>query len=135
MSRDQPPRLPGTTAKLARPKDSRTAFALNLIIPGAGQFYLGQRWVGGAFALAFLACFVAMIAVFVLDFKNYFELAMNGSILEGEQLEKMRDGFHWKCLFVLLGAGILIYVAALAAMAVVPRPAPPAPSGGSGEVE
>ena len=133
MSHVQPPRLPVAAARTKPAKDRRTALTLNLVIPGGGQFYLGQRAAGVLFGGAFLACFVAMIAVFVVDFKNYFELALNGDILEAGRLEQMRDGFHWKSLFVLLAAGILIYVIALATMPAVAEPPEPEASPQNGE--
>ena len=101
---------------------------LNLVLPGAGQFYLGQRLLGCAFGLGFLACFVAMVAVFIVGLKRYWELASNGDILESRRLEQMSEAMHPGQLFILLGVGILLYILSLAALSLLPSRRPDEPT-------
>ena len=108
-------------------KDHRFALMLNLVLPGAGQFYLGQRLLGSAFALGFLTIFVAMLVVFIVGFKRYWELATGEDLLEGQQLEQMREAMHPVQLLILMGVGILLYVLSLAVLRFVPVKSPGEP--------
>src|ERR1041385_4755461 len=95
---------------LKPPKSVRLATTLNLILPGAGQFYLGQRWVGAFLAGAFLVCLVAAGVVFLLGYLEYFDIALSGKILEGDKLEHIANLFHPLWLLAFLGLALLIYL-------------------------
>jgi len=105
-------------------KDRHYATMLNLALPGAGQFYLGQWLLGCAFAAGSVACFVAGLVVFIVGMQRYWELASNGEILQGQQLEKMAEAVHWGQLFILLGVLILMYLLSIAALCLVPSKRP-----------
>jgi hypothetical protein len=98
----------------------RFATMLNLVLPGAGQIYLGQRLLGCAFAGGALACFVAAVVVFIVGIKRYWELASSGDLFEGRKLEQMREAMHPGQLFILVGVVILMYVLSIAALRLVP---------------
>jgi TM2 domain-containing membrane protein YozV len=97
---------------LAAPKNLRLATTLNLVLPGAGQFYLGQRVAGIVFATLFLACLVAMIVIFLHGYIAYWNMAVGGKILEGQRLENMGRVFQSGRLLVLLAISLVIYLAA-----------------------
>jgi len=94
-----------------RPRTLRFAMTLNLFVPGAGQFYLGQRIAGSLYAAGFCACLVAMIVLFVRAYSQYLQLATNGDILESGNLETMARTFQAGPLAALSAIGTLIYVA------------------------
>ena len=91
---------------------------LNLLLPGAGQFYLGQRISGSLYAGGFCACLVAMLVVFVRAYSQYLQLATNGDILESGNLETMARAFRVGPLVGLSVIGTLIYIASAIHLAV-----------------
>lgn len=95
-----PPPLPSPTRNL------RAASAINVILPGAGLFYLGHRRSGGIIAGLFLACFVVALGTFLVGYVNYLSVALDPQILEGNRLEEIGASFHqgWLMAFALLGA-------------------------------
>jgi len=93
-----------------RPRTLRFAMTLNLFVPGAGQFYLGQRISGSLYAGGFCACLVAMLVLFVRAYSQYLQLATNGDILESGNLEAMARAFHVGPLATLSVIGTLIYI-------------------------
>jgi hypothetical protein len=101
-------------------QDRQYATMLNLVLPGVGQFYLGQRVLGCAFAGGSLACFVAAVVVFIVGIKRCWKLASSGDLLEGRKLEQMREAMHPGQLFILVGVVILMYVLSIAALRLVP---------------
>ncbi len=104
----QPPPLPSAGKSL------RLARWLNLALPGAGLFYLGRRWLGAAFAVPFLACFFAALAIFVVSYARYLSLTMGGDILEGDRLEQIGEVFPRAWLAGLAIAGVLIQLCSMA---------------------
>jgi uncharacterized membrane protein len=88
----------------------RHAHVLNLVVPGAGQWYLGQRVVGGLFVVTFLACFVAMIALFFVGYLKFMRTALRSDILAGNVLEELQNAFHLRWLLALLAIAILLYI-------------------------
>jgi TM2 domain-containing membrane protein YozV len=48
----------------AKHKKLRVAYALNLLLPGAGQLYLGRAVLGGIYMAGFVLIFVTMLARF-----------------------------------------------------------------------
>ncbi len=93
-----------------RPRTLRFAMTLNLFVPGAGQFYLGQRTSGLLYAGGFCACLVAMLVLFVRAYSQYLQLATNGDILESGNLETIASVFHAGPLVGLSVIGTLIYL-------------------------
>jgi TM2 domain-containing membrane protein YozV len=94
-----------------RPKTMRFAMALNLFLPGAGQFYLGQRTAGGAYAIAFIACLVTMLVLFARAYSAYLRLSTNGDIMDAGNLEQLAQVFHAGALGWISFIGTAIYVA------------------------
>ena len=101
-----------------RPRTLRFAMTLNLLLPGAGQFYLGQRISGSLYASGFCACLVAMLVLFVRAYSQYLQLATNGDILESGNLETMARAFQVGPLATLSVIGTLIYIASAIHLAV-----------------
>jgi hypothetical protein len=95
---------------------------LNLVLPGAGQFYLGQRLLGCAFAAGFLACLAAMLVIFVAGLTHYWDLATRQDMPDELRLQQMRQAMHTGQLLILLGVGVLLYVLSLAVLRLVPPP-------------
>ena len=94
----------------SRPRTLRFAMTLNLFVPGAGQFYLGQRMFGLIYAGAFGACLVATLVLFVRAYSQYMQLATNADILESGNLESMARAFQVGPLATLSVIGTLIYI-------------------------
>ncbi len=101
---------PAPPTPTPRPRTLRFAMTLNLFVPGAGQFYLGQRLSGSLYAGGFCACLVATLVLFVRAYSQYLQLATNGDILESGNLEAMARAFHVGPLATLSVIGTLIYV-------------------------
>jgi TM2 domain-containing membrane protein YozV len=110
-------------AKLQKRKSLRFAATLNLVVPGAGQFYLGQRVFGCVLAAAFLTCFVAMIALFLRGYVEYLRAVTGGDILESNALEQLGTVFHVRWLIGLLVVSIVIFVVSMIGLAVASKSA------------
>jgi TM2 domain-containing membrane protein YozV len=95
---------------IPRPRTLRFAMTLNLFVPGAGQFYLGQRISGSLYAAGFCACLVAMLVLLVHAYSQYLQLATNGDILESGNLETIGRAFQVGPLVTLSVIGTLIYI-------------------------
>jgi hypothetical protein len=104
------PRPPPIPVHGEAAKRIRHAHFLNLVVPGAGQWYLGQRVVGAVFIAIFLACFVAMGVLFLDGYIKYIKTALRSNILEGNFLEQLQGAFHVGWLFGLLAVAILLYI-------------------------
>jgi hypothetical protein len=102
----EPPVWPVT-----RGRSRRVAMVLNLFLPGAGQIYLGQSVIGGILAVGFMACFVAMMAIFVRGYAGYLQMCVGGDILQAGNLETLSQLFHPGRLGALSVAAIGIYLA------------------------
>ena len=94
-----------------RPRTMRVAMFLNLMVPGAGQFYLGQRLAGAVYALAFLASFAAALIIFVHGYFKYLNLSTSGDILDSGNLEQIAHAFPAGIISALSIVGIVIYLA------------------------
>ena len=107
--------------KQQKPKSLRFAVTLNFILPGAGQFYLGQRVFGEVLALAFLASFVAMMAIFLRGYAEYMRITTSGDIFESNVLEQRDNVFHIRWLLGLLIGSIVVFIIAMAGLVVAPK--------------
>jgi TM2 domain-containing membrane protein YozV len=101
---------PNNQPVAAGAKSRRFALTLNLLLPGAGQFYFGQTVLGSILMLGFVACFVAMLVLFLRAYRQYLEVATSGDILAGDNVEKLSHVFPIGTLLVLLVVSILIYL-------------------------
>ena len=113
----------GAPAKLQKRKSLRFAATLNFVVPGAGQFYLGQRVFGCVLAAVFLTCFVAMIAIFLRGYAEYMQAATGGDILESDVLERLSTVFHVRWLIGLLVASIVIFMVSMVSLVVASKSA------------
>jgi TM2 domain-containing membrane protein YozV len=102
----KPPPIP-------QPKSLRFAATLNLIVPGAGQFYLGQKLVGCLLATVFIVCLVSMLIIFFVGYSQYLNAAMGNDILQGQEIEKLGNVFHTRWQIGLLITAIAIYIGSL----------------------
>lgn len=100
----RPPPLP------APPKNPRLASLLNTSLPGLGLVYLGRPRTGFALAGAFLLCFLAAVALFLLGYARYTSLALSDQVLEGDNLEQIANAFPRAWLAGLATAGAAIYL-------------------------
>ena len=82
---------------------------LNVFLPGAGLFYLGQRIVGSLLAGAFLGCFLGLVSLFLVGYSRYLSLAMSDNPLEGNKLEEAGAGLHLNWLLGLTAVGMVLY--------------------------
>jgi hypothetical protein len=113
---DAPPKPP-------TPKSLRFAVTLNFILPGAGQLYLGQRVFGGVLASAFLICFGAAMTIFLRGYTEYLRAVTSGDIFQSDVLEHLGTVFHTRWLIGFLVGSIVVFVIAMAGLAVAPKPA------------
>lgn len=103
--------MSATPPPLPSPKNLRMATALNVFLPGAGLLYLGERRAGSVLAGLFLACFLAVMGIFLVGYIRYLMLALDPQILEGNKLEEAGAGFHPSWLIALaLVAGVIYLV-------------------------
>ncbi len=105
---------------LPRPKEKsiRTANLLNLLLPGAGQIYLGQRWYGGILLGLFLACFLALMVTFLFSLAQYLKVAMDDNILEGDQLEQLAHVWHPRRMIAFAVIGVIVYATSFISLSV-----------------
>ncbi|HXI84961.1 MAG TPA: hypothetical protein VNL17_12815 [Verrucomicrobiae bacterium] len=101
-----------------RPKTMKVAMFLNLMVPGAGQFYLGQRLAGAVYALTFLASFAAALIIFVRGYYDYLRLSTSGDILDSGNLEQVAHAFPAGIIGAFSAIGIVIYLASAIHLAV-----------------
>jgi len=104
-----PPQIASSPAP--RQKTMRTAMALNLLLPGAGQFYFGQRIAGSAYAIGFIASFAATLVLFTRAYFAYLRLSTSGDIMETGNLEQLAKVFPTGVLAVISFIGTAIYIA------------------------
>jgi hypothetical protein len=102
-----PPPLPSPAKKL------RLAGELNLFMPGAGLFYLGQRKVGLALAMSFLTCFVTAMGMFLAGYARYIALVTSDQILEGDRIEQIGRAIPTGWLVGLAIVGTAIYLCSM----------------------
>ena len=122
-----------STPKVKPAKSLRTAGLLNLLLPGAGQLYLGQRLFGAILLVLFIGCFIAALGIFLVGFGQYLKLALDGNILEGDRLERIGQVLHPRWLIGLAIAGAAVYLASLVGLTFAPRGnTPDEPGNGSG---
>ncbi len=100
--------------KLAPTKSLRLAMALNFALPGAGQWYVGQRWLGGALAVIFAASLVLGMKFMLGGVSLYFRVASDGRILEPGVLEQLATAFHLPGLIAATVASIILQIVSIA---------------------
>jgi len=100
-----------TSSPAPRQKKMRTAMALNLLLPGAGQFYLGQRIAGSAYAIGFIACLATVLVLFVHAYSAYLQLSTSGDVMEAGNIEQLAQMFHAGVLAWISFIGTAIYIA------------------------
>ena len=100
-----------TTA--TRPKSLRFAMMLTLVLPGAGQIYLGQIACGLMYAVSFLICFVWILVVFLRGYLHYLAVSSSSDIFGENQLEQITQLFHVPVLISLSTLSAVIFVAAV----------------------
>ena len=110
-----------TPPKVKPAKSLRIAGLLNLLLPGAGQFYLGQRLLGVILLSLFLGCFIAALGIFLTGFGQYLKLALDGNILEGDRLERIGQVLHPRWLIGLAVVGAVVYLASLVGLTFASR--------------
>ena len=110
-----------TPPKAKPARNLRTAGLLNLFLPGAGQFYLGQRLFGMVLLVLFIGCFAGAVGIFLVGFGNYLTLALDGNILEGDRLEQIGKALHPRWLIGLAISGAAIYLASFIGLSFAPR--------------
>ena len=110
-----------TPPKVKSAKSLRTAGLLNLLLPGAGQFYLGQRLFGIILLGLFIACFAATLGIFLIGFSQYLNLALDGNILQDDHLERIGKVLHPAWLTGLSIAGGIIYLVSFIGLSFAPR--------------
>lgn len=123
--------MPGPPPLPTAPKNLRLARLLNLLVPGAGLFYLGRRRAGAVLASLFLLCFGVAIGIFLLAYVRYLSLAMSDDLLKGDQLERMGEIFPraWLAGLALAGVGIYLVAHGMFRSAARSAGAPPADLG------
>jgi len=102
-------RAEAPAAPAPRPRSRRAAVVMNLFLPGAGQFYLGQPGWGSVYALGFVACLAPMIVIF----SRAMQLAMSGDILEDGKLEKISELLQPGTIGILGALQIVIIIASI----------------------
>ena len=100
--------------KLTPAKSLRLAMALNFALPGAGQWYLGQRWLGGLLAVIFAVCLVLGMKFLLGGMSLYFRVASDGRILEPGVLEQLATAFHLPGLITATVASVILQIVSIA---------------------
>ena len=100
----------------------RRAALLNFLLPGAGQWLIGQRKLGVALMSLFFAAFAAALAVFLAGMNAWFALAASPNILEGDNLENLSGAFHLPWLVVLSLVAVLDFAVSLLLLWAKPPP-------------
>ena len=108
----------------ARPRSLRFAFTLNLLLPGAGQLYLGQTVLGASYMVGFVCTFVTILMLFLRAYAAYLEQSTGGEILEGDNLERLSHAFPVGWLVGLTAFALVVYAAAMVSLRL-PRKQPP----------
>jgi hypothetical protein len=106
---------------LSKKKNLRFAATLNLLVPGAGQIYLGQYLFGFLLATVFLICFVGTFVIFIRGYIQYLQSATGGDILSSGALDQLGAIFHIRWLLALLAIAIVIFGVSMASLAVTSR--------------
>jgi|SRR5579871_4134131 len=99
-----------TSSSSPRARSLRFAMMLNMLLPGAGQFYLGQLFMGTVYGLGFLASMGTMLVIFIRAYSSYLQLSTGGDIMEGTNLEQLAHSFPVGMLIALSVVGIAIYL-------------------------
>ena len=102
--------MSATPPPLPPRKDLRRATLLNVMLPGAGLYYLGWRRAGLAIGISFGAAFLVVVAVFLSGYIRYLSIAMSEDLMKGDNLEQAGAGFHLPWLIGMAGLGAVLYL-------------------------
>ncbi|HVR36900.1 MAG TPA: hypothetical protein VMS21_13715 [Methylomirabilota bacterium] len=94
---------------------------MNLMIPGVGQFFLGHRLLGVMFAVLSILCMLVFLGLFLYGMAQYYSLAADGRLLEGNQLEQIRDALHLRWLILSFAGLLFLYLLSIVALAWAPE--------------
>lgn len=89
---------------------------MNLFLPGAGLFYVGQRKLGATLALTFLICLVTALGLFAAGYVHYLNVVLAGDLMQEGQIEQLTDVFHKRWLVGLGLAAIAIQLLSMVAL-------------------
>jgi len=103
-----PPPLPRASVQ-----STGVAALLNAAVPGVGLYFLGRRKLGVIIATLFLACFAAVIALFVIYYARYISLATSDDLFQGDKLERHGALFPTAWLIGLAAAGGAIHLVSM----------------------
>ena len=92
----------------------RRASLLNILLPGSGQFYLGQRGLGLGLLAGFLVPFMAALAVFLVSTSRYYAIATSVDLLDGQNLESLETVFHLPWLIGLTALAVADFLVSMA---------------------
>ena|SRR5438105_1633605 len=109
MEAKGPPPLP-------KEKNWRWAATLNLFLPGAGLFYVGQRKLGAALAFTFLVCLLGALGIFAVGYVHYLNVVLGSDLMQEGQIEQLKDVFHKRWLIGLGLAGVAIQLVSMVAL-------------------
>lgn len=113
-------------APRARPPIAAAALA-NLVLPGAGQWWLGRRIRGAVYGLSFLAASLTLLGRFVWDYMAYLIGVTSGSLFEDDAIGSLTDIFHIRALVTLFCIAIAIAIVSEADLLVTARRRPTMP--------
>jgi TM2 domain-containing membrane protein YozV len=102
--------------KIADQKSPQRALVLNLVIPGAGQFYLGQRVLGGALIVSTLICFGGLILQLVMGCIEFVRRITEGAPGADDVWIQMLEAFPCRSLLLLLAVLIGLYLLSIAVL-------------------
>ena len=100
---------------------SGSQWPLVLFLPGAGLVYAGQGLAGYLLSSAFVACFVAAMAIFMFGYASYISLVVSDDLLKGNNLENIGGLFHLPWLIALLILALVLLVASMISLFALRR--------------
>ena len=113
---------------LSKKKNLRFAATLNLLVPGAGQVYLGQFVFGSVLVVGFVTCFVGTLVIFIRGYTRYIQLVTAGDIFSEGALEQLGAIFHIRWLLGLLAISLVIFGVSMASVAMASKNADTTPA-------
>jgi len=85
-----------------------------------------RRWItGAAFMGVFASCFLTAVTLFLIGAWEYYSMASDVNLLEGDKLERLPEVFRTKWLIGLAIVGGVTWLVALIDLGRVSRAPPP----------